>query len=111
MTNHRVKMAIKNKFVGCFVIVLLCSACSSESNHALITYPDQESTAFQQFTRQCSSCHRPPMPDVHIAKDWNAIVVRMQQHKEQRGLLVMNHAEQQQVLAYLQANAKKDVIE
>jgi hypothetical protein len=102
---------IKNNLVGFFVIVLLCSACDSESNHVLMTYPAQESAAFQQFTRQCSSCHRPPMPDVHIARDWQAVVARMQQHKEQRGLVVMSDAEQQQILVYLQANAKKEVIE
>jgi len=99
-------MVIKNKFIGYFVIVLLSSACSSESNNALMTYPDQESTAFQQFTRQCSTCHRPPMPDVHVATAWPTVVARMQQHKEQRGLLVMNDVEQQQVLGYLQTHAK-----
>ncbi|PCH53808.1 MAG: hypothetical protein COC22_01670 [Flavobacteriaceae bacterium] len=102
---------IKNNLVGFFVIVLLCSACSPESNNTLMTYPEPESAAFQQLTRQCSSCHRPPMPDAHAARDWPAIVARMQQHKEQRGLVVMSHVEQQQILAYLQAYAKKEVIE
>jgi len=102
---------IKNNLVGFFVIVLLCSACDSESNHVLMTYPEQESAAFQQFTRQCSSCHRPPMPDVHLARDWQAVVARMQQHKEQRGLVAMSDIEQQQVLTYLQTHAKKEVIE
>jgi len=104
-------MMIKNNFLTCLAVALLFSACDSESNHALMTYPEQESTAFQQFTRQCSSCHRPPMPDVHTAREWEGVVVRMQQHKEQRGLLVMSDVEQQQVLTYLQAHAKKEVRE
>ncbi len=111
MINHRMMVMIKNNFLICLGAVLLFSACDSESNHVLMTYPEQESAAFQEFTRQCSSCHRPPMPDVHIAKDWQAVVARMQQHKEQRGLVVMSDAEQQQILSYLQAHAKKEVIE
>jgi len=72
----------------------------------MTTYPDQESASFQQFSRQCSGCHRPPMPDAHIATAWPMVVARMQQHKEQRGLLVMNDIERQQVLDYLQTHAK-----
>jgi len=100
----------KNNSFICLAVVLLFSACDSESNHALMAYPEQESTAFQEFARQCSSCHRPPMPDVHMAKEWEGVVVRMQQHKEQRGLVAMSYAEQQQVLSYLQTHAKKEVI-
>ncbi len=97
---------IKNK-IGCLIVVLfLCSACDSDSEHVITTYPDQQSLEFQQFSRQCSTCHRPPMPDVHVAGAWSAVVARMQQHKEQRGLLVMSNIERQQVLAYLQAYAK-----
>jgi len=102
---------IKNKIAGFFVTALLCSGCSSEPNHVLMTYPEQGSAVFQQFTRQCSSCHRPPMPNVHTAREWEGVVVRMQQHKQQRGLVAMSHAEQQQILAYLQVYAKKEVEE
>lgn len=99
---------ISNK-IGCLAVALfVCSACDSDPEHIAMIYPGQESASFQQFTRQCSSCHRPPMPDVHIAKAWPAVLARMQQHKEQRGLLVMNDREQQQILGYLQTYAKKD---
>jgi len=50
------------------------------------------------------------MPDVHAAKDWPMVVARMQQHKEQRGLLRMREKDKQEVLAYLQAHAKKEVV-
>lgn len=98
---------IKNNVVAYLVAVLLfCTSCASESEPSLISYPDQQSASFQQFSRQCSSCHGLPMPDVHIATAWPTVVARMQQHKEQRGLLVMSDVEQQQVLGYLQTHAK-----
>jgi len=100
-------MVMISNRIGCLMVALfLCSACDSGSEHVTAAYPDQESASFQQFTRQCSACHRPPMPNIHIAKAWPAVIARMQQHKQQQGLLVMNSAEQQQVLAYLQAHAK-----
>ncbi|MDQ6968067.1 MAG: hypothetical protein Q9M14_05220 [Mariprofundaceae bacterium] len=105
---------IKSKFLCFLIVLLLCSACDSESNNnntLVPAYPAQESAAFQQFSRQCSSCHRPPMPNAHMASTWPTVVARMQQHKQQHGLLVMRESEKQQVLDYLQTYAKKDVPE
>ena len=48
------------------------------------------------------------MPDAHTAQAWSRVIARMQQHKEQRGLRMMNGIEQQTVLRYLQKHAKKD---
>ena len=49
------------------------------------------------------------MPDVHTAQEWLMVVARMQQHKEQRGLVRMNMNEEKEVLNYLQMYAKKEV--
>lgn len=98
---------IKNSAVAYLGTALLfLSSCASESEPSLASYPDQQSAAFQQFSRQCSSCHGLPMPDAHIATAWPMVVARMQRHKEQRGLLVMSDVEQQKILGYLQAHAK-----
>jgi len=104
MIKHRIM--INNQIVCLFAVLFLCSACDSGFEHVATSYPDQQSLGFQQFSRQCSTCHRPPMPDAHVADAWPEVLIRMQQHKEQRGLLVMSNVEQQQVLAYLQAHAK-----
>jgi len=98
----------RNNYLGLLLLVLFCSSCSSEVERVTVQYPEQQSEGFRLFTQHCSSCHRPPMPDVHQAQDWPGVVARMQQHKEQRGLMVMSLIQQQQVLVYLQKHAKKD---
>ncbi|MDQ6954798.1 MAG: hypothetical protein Q9M20_05080 [Mariprofundaceae bacterium] len=98
-----------NNYAKLLLIVLLaCSACDSKTEQEAALYPRQDSSEFQVFAKQCSSCHRPPMPDVHTAQAWTRVIARMQQHKEQRGLLVMNAIEQQTILDYLQKHAQKD---
>jgi len=98
-----------NFLLVCFIA--LFAGCDSETSHQLASYPDQQSSGFQLFSKQCSSCHRPPMPDVHVAKAWPMVVARMQQHKEQRGLVRMSDDAQHEVLIYLQTYAKKEVQE
>lgn len=107
----------RDKLICALFVLFLCAGCSDDSNWSLqqtikriaADYPDQQSQDFKQFSQQCSACHRPPMPDIHTAQLWLSTVNRMQQHRQQRGLLTMTDREKQQVLAYLQSHAQQDV--
>jgi len=92
-----------------YVLLILLSACSNQGTDTSATtniYPDQSSTNFQQFSKQCSTCHRPPMPNQHTALEWSGVVDLMQQHRAQAGYGAMSDDVQKQVLAYLQAHSK-----
>jgi len=103
----------KNSVTCLLLMLLFCVSCSDDSSRSeqqsKQIYPDQESENFKQFARQCSNCHRPPMPNMHTAQLWLSTVNRMQRHREQRGLAKMIDTEKQQVLAYLQSHAKQEV--
>jgi len=107
---------IRNRLL-CLLLLLLCSACGDDANWSLqqaieqasADYPDQKSESFKQFAKQCSSCHRPPMPDMHSAQQWMSTVNRMLGHREKRGLPMMTDMQKQQVLAYLTSHARQDV--
>ena len=100
----------KSKLV-CLVFVLFFSASCNDapSQKSMSIYPDQQSEEFKQFAKQCSVCHRPPMPDIHPAALWMTTVHRMQRNREKRGLPLMSDMQREQVLAYLQRHAKQDV--
>ncbi len=92
--------------IACFILALAgCSASETNSTTAAV-YPDQTSKGFQQFSKQCSSCHRPPMPNQHTAQEWEGVVAVMQTHKAQAGMEIMNPQETTQVLSYLQQHSR-----
>ncbi len=103
----------KSNFACLLLLLFFCSACSDDPSrsvqHSKNIYPDQQSEGFKQFAKQCSSCHRPPMPNIHTAQQWMSTVNRMLRHREKRALPKMTDIEKQQVLAYLQNHAQQDV--
>jgi len=107
----------KSSFIALLLLLLFCSGCSDDSNWSLqqtikriaADYPDQQSEDFKQFSKQCSICHRPPMPDIHTPQLWLSTVNRMQRHRQNRGMVMMTDDQKRQVLAYLQGHAQQDV--
>ncbi len=111
MRAIRIWMVMKRNSVLCLSLVLFFAvACSdttqSEAQKSLSIYPDQQSADFKQFAKQCSTCHKPPMPNIHPANLWVTTLYRMQKHRQQRGLGRMTETQHQQVLAYLQRHSQ-----
>jgi len=100
----------RNNLIALVVLSLFVVACGDATQQSrppsVSVYPDQQSAGFKQFAKQCSACHRPPMPNIHPANLWVSTLYRMQRHRQQRGLTPMNDAQQQQVLAYLQNHSQ-----
>jgi len=90
--------------------MILMAGCSNQNaSDATKTnqYPDQASAGFKQFSKQCSTCHRPPMPSQHTALEWSGVVDLMQQHRAQAGYGAMSDDVKNQVMRYLQAHSKE----
>lgn len=99
----------KNSF--CLLLLLFLAGCSNQDTAmnavAPNIYPDQASVGFKQFSKQCSSCHRPPMPHQHTALEWAGVVDLMQQHRAQAGYGAMSNDVKKQVLLYLQNHSQQ----
>jgi len=98
----------KNSFCLLLLFLAGCSSQGETSASATATlYPDQNSAGFQQFSKQCSTCHRPPMPNQHTALEWAGVVDLMQQHRAQAGYGAMSDDVKKQVLQYLQKHSQQ----
>jgi len=101
---------MSTRLLSILIATTLLTACNTHDDSAPIaqatSYPDPSSQGFQQFSKQCSSCHRPPMPNQHTAQEWEGVVAVMQTHKAQAGMTIMNQQEQEQVLSYLQQHSR-----
>jgi len=106
------------RLIAILTATTLLTACNTEDTSTEPTkvaskpvvqapqYPEPSSPGFQQFSKQCSSCHRPPMPSQHTAQAWEGVVAVMQKHKAQAGMDIMNKTEKEQVLSYLQQHSR-----
>ena len=98
------------RLISILFAATLLTACNSHDDNPTVAqatqYPEPSSQGFQQFSKQCSSCHRPPMPNQHTAQEWEGVVAVMQTHKAQAGMEIMNQHEKEQVLSYLQKHSR-----
>ncbi|MBL1353167.1 MAG: hypothetical protein COA61_007550 [Zetaproteobacteria bacterium] len=101
---------MKRSSLGLFLLMIL-AACSNQDTamNSVVAnlYPDQASVGFKQFSKQCSSCHRPPMPNQHTDLEWAGVIALMQQHRAQAGYGAMSDDIKQQVLQYLQKHSQQ----
>jgi len=99
---------IRNSMLACALLVGLAACDASKPHQEASSYPDADTPEFKQFYQQCSICHKPPMPNAHTALEWKHVVERMNLHKAQHGLEVMDKVEKTQVLTYLVMHSKQD---
>ncbi len=93
-------------FSGLLLASLLAS-CTQESP-AVPAYPEMDGERFRVFAEHCSSCHAPPKPTVHVAREWPFVIARMQQHRVQRGLGPIPAADMEKIKDYLLEYAKAE---
>ncbi len=58
------------------------------------------------FRRTCATCHTLPDPRRHTAREWPAIIVRMERHMTSRGIPPPPDEVLEEITAYLQRNAR-----
>lgn len=98
------KSSLKIGLIGSAVLIL--AACGSGELPQSKPLPDPESVGGQLMKVHCASCHAPPQPDTHVAKEWPNVIYRMSEKLRLKGYQPMTQEEIQSLVAYLQKHAK-----
>ena len=75
----------------------------SSEGHA--AFPDTASHGYAVLLDACGTCHAPPHPEAHTAREWAWVVHRMEAHRIRRGLGAIAAADRDALLAYLRLHA------
>lgn len=54
----------------------------------------------------CADCHAPPLPESHAPSEWPNVVIRMQQHRQSKGLSAIPGQDMNDIINYLQTHAQ-----
>lgn len=69
-------------------------------------YPELATAAGRAFQRTCARCHALPDPQQHTAKEWPAVVGRMQQNMRAMGRTVPDEQTLGEIIGFLQRHAR-----
>lgn len=69
-------------------------------------YPELATAAGRAFQRTCAHCHALPDPQQHTAKEWPAVVGRMQQNMRTMGRTVPDEQTLGEIIGFLQRHAR-----
>ncbi len=68
--------------------------------------PEPESVGAQAFVTRCGGCHALPHPARHSASQWPHVLSLMELRMQERAYAPMSEQERDEILAYLQRNAR-----
>ncbi len=68
--------------------------------------PDPDSAAAQLYVAKCSACHSLPHPKRNSYREWQHLLVLMQQRMAERGMPAWTREERDTLLGYLQRHAR-----
>jgi len=89
------------------VMALGLSACDMPAQQASkVALPEPESAGAKLMTEFCSTCHAPPRPSVHTAKEWPNVIYRMQEHRRMKSYNLLDETQVGVLVGYLQSHAK-----
>ncbi|MBL1432230.1 MAG: hypothetical protein COB94_002130 [Gammaproteobacteria bacterium] len=89
------------------IVLILCVGCSAEPEVNVAQVWTANNTVTADVLRlYCSDCHVAPKPITKTASEWPAIVLRMQAHRSQQAMPVLNDVETDEVVRYLMKNSK-----
>lgn len=87
------------------VAALAVAGCSSGGNEVAVkAIPDQDSPGARILLANCTQCHGAPMPSVHTAREWVAVVGRMQNWRTTKGMGPIPDKDEAELISYLQAH-------
>ena len=87
-------------------LVVRFSSISVESVGPLV-YPEADSENAKLYIERCGECHKAPLPAIHKAQDWPAVVDRMQRRMMRGSVKILTEQEYGTVLEYLQKHAEQ----
>lgn len=102
-----VKNLRQNSFASLAAVLILSLGCSAEEQIDKSDQASLDSRAQSILVEHCGSCHVAPKPNTKFAKDWRAVVLRMQAHRSQRAMRVLSELEINEVTEYLEKRSKE----
>lgn len=106
VTRHSIKRREPAWAILALATAVALSACERGPAQAAHAEDAPSDGAPSLLEKWCSSCHAPPRPDVHTAREWPAVVAQMQNHRIQQGLGKIDDQDLQTLLDYLQHHAR-----
>lgn len=95
-----------NRSLIAFIAIVLSVGCDSKPAAFDKKVTVKKLPANTILSRYCSGCHGLPKPETKTAAQWQAVVWRMQRHRAQRAMRLLNESELSEITNYLTLNAK-----
>lgn len=108
MKKHLIKINLTLFVLA--IILLSLTACSDKQPSARLAvtdYPEHDSDAAKLYLVKCSECHAAPLPEIRSAKQWMAVVQRMQFRMTSKAIPALNKQEMATIMRYLETHARK----
>ncbi|VAX09939.1 hypothetical protein MNBD_GAMMA26-1477 [hydrothermal vent metagenome] len=88
------------------VLASVMAAVTTGCTTGLTPIPDPSSTAAQLYIGKCSACHALPHPKRNNYREWQHLLVLMQQRMAERGMPALTVEEKETLLGYLKRHAR-----
>ena len=95
-----------NRSLVAFIAIVLSAGCDSKPAVFDAKVTVKKPPVNDVLSRYCSGCHGLPKPETKSAAQWPAVVWRMQTHRTQRAMRLLNESELNEITNYLTLNAK-----
>lgn len=99
-------MRVRQNSVTFIITLVLCVACDAEKASNTKQADSADSLEKSMLVRYCGGCHVAPKPETKTASQWPAVVLRMQIHRSQRAMPILNDSEIDEVTDYLIMHSK-----
>ena len=95
--NETIRLAT----ITSLVLAILLAACALDT-----PIPEPDSPDAIVYRQQCSGCHALPHPRRHTAAQWKHMMLVMDHVREERSVAPLTPEQRDQILGYLEANAR-----
>ena len=107
MAKNNYRNITATGLLGFILFISACSGGQDSSPLQLTDYPEYGSDSVKLFLSKCGACHGAPLPKVHDARQWLAVVERMQMRMTSKAMPGLTKEEMKIIVEYLQKNARK----
>lgn len=97
------------KLLLLFPVMILMACEMPVQQKSAVKLPEPGSPGVAMMKEFCASCHAPPSPTTHTAKQWPNVLYRMQERRRMEAYELLNDDELAILLNYLKRHAKVEV--
>lgn len=96
-----------NSFTSLTAVLIFSVGCSAEEYTDGRGLSALDSQPQSILVEHCGNCHVAPKPQTKAAKDWLAVVLRMQVHRSQQAMPVLTEPQINEVTEYLMKHSQE----